>query len=517
MKKIDVILTFILCGLILAFSIRGEIGNPIQKNLENPKFKDEGALELSPERGRFALTYSLVEDKSFQFSLPVARFIVPDLGYVDGKYVSLFAPGVSFLSIPGYILGKYLNITEVGVFAIIALFALLNSILIRLIAIKLGANNIAATIGAILFLFASPAYSYAITLYQHHISTFLILSSVYVLVRFKSIWSLTLIWLLFAASIPLDYPNLFFMFPIALCALGRIIFLQHNDGKLTLNLKLAGFFTFLTAIFPVIFLLWFNLNSYGNSLQASGTIPSVKAIDEQGYPKAPDLVKENVEKYINPEIQQKSLTGFFKTRNITRGFTTQLFSFDRGIVVFTPVMLFGFIGIIYAYRRRIKLTSLFLTIILANFILYAMWGDPWGGWSFGSRYLIPSYAILSIFIAFALTKYSKNLIFLVIFFIISIYSICVNTLGALTTNQNPPKNEAIELEKAYGVPQKYTFLRNWDYIYSNKSKSFIYQTYANKYINALTYYSIIISTLVLLCGSLITISYLRSRKESKYG
>lgn len=517
MKKIDVILIFILCAMVLIFSIRGEMGDPVQKNLQNPKFKDEGSLELSPERGRFALTYSLVEDRSFQFSLPVARFIVPDLGYVDGKYVSLFAPGVSFLTIPGYILGKYLNITEVGVFTTIALFALMNSLLIRSIAIKLGANAIAATTSAIIFLFATPAYSYAVTLYQHHISTFLILTSLYILISSKSLWSLSLIWLLFASSIALDYPNIFFMLPIALFALGKIIFIQQKKGGLRLNLRLGALFTFLIAALPVIFLLWFNLNSYGNPLQASGTIPSVKAIDEQGYPKAPDQAKENVEKYVNPEIQQKTLTGFFKSRNISRGLTTQFFSLDRGIVVFTPVMLFGALGIIYAYRKRMRMTALFLTIILSNLLLYAMWGDPWGGWAFGSRYLIPTYAIMSIFIAFALTTFKKNLIFLIIFFIISAYSIYVNTLGALTTNQNPPKNEAIELQKTSGIEQKYTFLRNWDFLNSNKSKSFIFQTYAKNYVNALTYYFILVSCLVLIVGSLAASSYLSAKKEPKYG
>ena len=57
---------------ILAFSIRGVAGNPTYQTLNKPEFKDEGPMELSPERGGFSLTYLIVEDKSFQFALPIA-------------------------------------------------------------------------------------------------------------------------------------------------------------------------------------------------------------------------------------------------------------------------------------------------------------------------------------------------------------------------------------------------------------------------------------------------------------
>ena len=198
------ILFIIFCAGILTLSLRGISGNPTDEVLNQHYWKDEGPLELSPDRGKFALTFSVVEDKSFIFSLPVARFATPDLGYVNGQYVSLFAPGVSFITIPGYILCKSFGAAKVGAFAIIALFALLNVILLRAIAIRLGATPLAATIASLLFIFATPAFTYAVTLYQHHISTFLILLSIYTLLRWNNIWSLFLIWFLCAAYIPIE-------------------------------------------------------------------------------------------------------------------------------------------------------------------------------------------------------------------------------------------------------------------------------------------------------------------------
>ena len=198
LKVLSNVLLILFCAVILAVTIRGNAGNPTPKELSTNVWKDNGPLELSPERGRFALLYAVVEQHSFSFTPDLAKFATPDVGFVNGKYVSLFAPTVSFIAVPGYVIGKYFGISQVGSFAIIALFALFNVFLIRAIAIKMGANPLAATIGALTFLFATPAFAYAVTLYQHHISTFIILMCIFLLLKYKSVWSLIVIWILCA-------------------------------------------------------------------------------------------------------------------------------------------------------------------------------------------------------------------------------------------------------------------------------------------------------------------------------
>ena len=81
------LILFLFSVLILTLSIRGVPGNPAENTLADPRWGEEGPLELSPERGRFALLMSIVEKGSFNFSLPLARFVTPDLGFKDGKYV----------------------------------------------------------------------------------------------------------------------------------------------------------------------------------------------------------------------------------------------------------------------------------------------------------------------------------------------------------------------------------------------------------------------------------------------
>lgn len=490
MKNFILILSVIFSIVLLSLGLRGISGNPTAESINSNEWKEDGPLELSPERGRFALLFSYVEDGSAHFSLPIARFATPDLGFHEGKYVSLFAPGLSFLSIPGYMIGKSLGVSQVGAFAVVALFGLLNTILIRSIAVRLGANSIAASIAGFAYLFATPSFPYAVTLYQHHPSTFLMLVSIYVLLRWNNFWSLAIVWMACAASIPLDYPNLFLMLPIGIYALTRFFSVTEDQKKYTFNFKWPYIFSLLFLLPPLLFFLWFNNLSYGNPLQFSGTVAAVKSINEQGLPAAPDFTTEtDLEKYTDPEQQEKSAVLFFNTRFLINGFYTQFISLDRGILMYAPIVFISIAGMWLLYKQPSKRVwlSVLLSVMGANIVLYAMWGDPYGGWAFGSRYLIPTYAVAMIFVALALSSYKKSIPFVLLVLVLLIYSFGVNTIGALTSNRNPPKVEVLGLEALSGVQQKYTYTRNMDMLDANRSKSYIYQEFLDQTFSAWQY------------------------------
>lgn len=506
-KIIATLLLTIFCSLILTLSIRGISGNPNEQTLNEKYWTDNGPLELSPERGKFALTYSIVEDNSVFFSLPVARFATPDLGFHNGNYVSLFAPGVSFITMPGYVMGKYLGVSQVGTYAFIAIFALLNVLLIRAILLSLGVKDIYAAISGITFLFATSAFAYAVSLYQHHISAFIILLSILLLIKFKGVWSLLIIWFLLAASLTIDSPNLFLMLPIGIYALGRLFYKKLEENMVKIGIRTLGFFTVITAFLPLIWFGYFNNMSYGNPLQLGGTVASVKAIDDQGNPARPQISStENLELYTDPSKQDKAAVSFFKTRNLLNGFYIHSFSPDRGVFYYAPVILLGIVGVYFFYKKHSSLAALFLAIIGVNVLLYSMWGDPWGGWAFGSRYLIPTYAMLSLFLGFALLYLNRYLLFTVIFFVLFTYSVLVNTVGAITSNRNPPQIEVLGLEKLSGIEQKYTYDRNFDMFNVNKSKSFVFNTLGYKYFTAWEYYFLILGLILFPTAMLLLIS-----------
>lgn len=502
------------CVVVLAASLRGIPGNPTSAELSTEQWKEQGPLELSPDRGRFALAYSLVEDRSFQFSLPIARFATPDVGYENGRYVSLFAPGLSFLIIPGYLVGKTFGVSQVGAFAVVALFAILNVLLVRAVAVRLGAHPLAASIGALVFLFASPAFAYGVTLYQHHVSTFLLLVGVYVLVRWNTLLSVSAIWFLWATSVVVDNPNLILMLPLGVVALGRLVWARRDATGVHVMVKPLGVFTIVAAIAPLLFFLWVNAASYGDPFQLAGTVRSAEAIDATGQPTESDVTRLlGLESTKDPN-RKKTALGFFKTRNLLRGFYVHAVSPDRGVLWYAPVLLLGALGFACLPERERVMRNLIVAAAGLTVLLYSMWGDPWGGWAFGSRYLVPVYALLGIGLALVIHRWWTKKLFVVVFLALLCYSVWVNALGALTSSANPPQVEVLALEEITGREQKYTFARNWDYLRDTGLKSFVWQTLAREYVSAVAYHGLLVTAIVGFTSCLLVAFIVAARRRS---
>lgn len=517
------ILTGIVVGgtiLVFVLALRGLPGNPTSEELGKAFWSYDGPLELSPERGRFALLYSLVENHSLIFNPSVARLALPDLGINSaGQYVSLFAPAVSYIVIPGYAIGKMFGVAQVGAYAVILLFALVNIFLIYTLAKRLGAGTTPAVLGALTFAFATPAFPYATTLYQHHISVFLLLFSLWLLLSNNTFLRLTLVWFACALAVVVDNPNLFLMFPVGVYALFKLWELVRVRGHYRGHRVLVGVCTFFGFVLPFALFGYYNFRAYGSPWQLPGTLQAVSEINDDGYPVAKNtyerqvLTPEQLAERERGKTTEKTAVGFFRTRNLYDGFYTHFLSSDRGILFFTPVILLGIIGLCVLYRRQAGIVALFLAIIGGNVLLYSMWGDPWGGWAFGSRYLIPSYALLAIVLPFGFSLPRFRFVFLGIFTFLFVYSAWVNTLGAVTSNANPPQVQVLAIEQQTGHEEKYTFFRNWEFLHekyqSIGSKSFVYQVWAKQYFSApyyfgLVYIQVLIIFFTTLLGGLIT-------------
>lgn len=499
-----------LCLAIFFLGVRGLAGNPDIETLNSSRWSLDGPLELSPERGRFALLYSVIEDHSLIFSLPVAHLALPDLGMNSaGGYVSLFAPGVSFLVMPGYLLGKWFGVAQVGAYFVISLFALANIFLIKGIASRLGAGYFSSLLAGLTFAFATPAFAYGVNLYQHHVSTTIMLLALYCLSRFRHPLSFALIWFLCSFSVVVDNPNLFLMLPIGLYAL-MLLWQSLDWGRVVparLLWRRIGYgATFLMLLVPMVFFLWYNQNAYGNPFQLPGTLKGVDEIGPDGRPAEVNTYEQEVglvkQRTSDKTSHEKTAVGFFRTRDLYNGFYTHFISPDRGIIFFAPVILLGIFGLGLLYRKNSIFVALVAATIGMNVLTYSMWGDPQGGWAFGSRYLIPTYALLAIGSAFLFSKTRGKWFVAALFLGLFAYSAFVNTLGAVTTSANPPKDEVLALEKQSGYEQKYTFVRNWEYLnkkyYDIGSKSFVYQTWAQSFLSAVQYFFVLYGLILLL-------------------
>lgn len=514
MKKAFLFSVVALFSLVTLFiTIKGNNTSPTQEDLSSSYWKENGPFELSPERGRFSLTYSLVENRSLSFSLPLAKFVAPDVAYSNGRYVSLFAPGLSYIVIPGYLIGKAIGISQVGTFAMISMFGFFNLILIAGIVSKLSKSYLAGFISGLIFLFATPAYPYAGTLYQHHITTFLVLASIRLLVSSESIFAIGAVLFLCAVSIPLDSPNAIFLLPIALYALSRLVKVESLPERILLRLRYLGVFSILFALIPIFLLLVFNIHDHNDAFKLSGTLSAVKVIDESGNPVSSSTgVAETDLSSFDEKAKGKTTTGFFKTRNLLNGFYIHLFSPDRGVIFFAPVVLFGFVGMFKVSRKYRGISAVMIGTAGVIFLLYSLWGDPWGGWAFGDRYMIPGYALLCIFVGIGLSTITKRFLLTLLFTGAIVYSLSVNALGALTTHAVPPAVEAIGLEKITGRVEKYSYDRNWDYINLQGSKSYFYRTFLSTSISARDFYLVLVSTNTIFILSLL-VSYIWSTRK----
>lgn len=487
MKKITKLFLMLICILILVLTLNGRSGNPNEDTINGSYWNSNGPF-ASAQRARFALTYSLAEIGKVHFSPTIAKFALPDLGFINGKYVSIFAPGVSFMVLPGYLIGRQFLISQLGAYVSISLFAFINLLLITKIAKKLGAEKIPAVLSAFIFTFATPAFSYAGNLYQHHISLFFILLVIKIFLEKRSQRRIFLIFFLSGLATIIDYPNAILLAPVLVAVFFQLFNIKTSRTHLTTSL-ISIFFAI---ILPGLTLYTYNLYAHKDPFMLSGSVPDVVKIGKNG---APTLYNEVNEHAYSPNQPKKALE-FFSTRNSIVGIYTHLISPDRGIIFYAPIAIFGILGM---HRLVTKEKKALLLIILFNLTLYSFWGDPWGGWSFGSRYLIPSYAILTVFMSLFLSEIDKkSIITKESFYLVAIYSLSINTLGAVTTTLIPPKVEVQFLEDFTKRVEKYTYLRNLDYLFENHSESFVFNEYLSNRIPLVYFYLIIITLLVLL-------------------
>ena len=489
-------LGLVIFGLVVILAAKSKLGYPGIDELNSSAWTGSGPLELSPERARFALIYSLVEDHSFQFSEGVARLATPDLGYKNGRYVSLFAPGTSLVLIPGYLLGAYFGASHLGATLMIGLFALGNAVLINLLVVKLGSARLAGYLAAFVFLVATPAFNYMGVIYQHHLSVFLLLLTMLLSLSKASFVNLGLIFLVFGLSALIDIPNLFFLAAPVLFAMSKSITLAKSRAFLSLSIRPVVIWSSLLILLPVAVYLWINYQSYGNALQLSNTVTHIQALDENGQPVAGRGADSRAKSDIAAlETRKRSALNFFKARHLVTGLSSFSISLDRGVLIFTPVIVLGFLGLIPLYRQKHKFVPVLLTVIIFNTLLYSMRSDPYGGWAFGSRYLIPAYAVLAVALGVAISYFKKNVLFLAVFLLLGSYSIYVNTAGALSTSANPPKVEILGLEALSGNRERFSVDRNLEYLVKGSSKSFVYQTFLKGHLTAWEYYRIVALTL----------------------
>jgi len=503
-KSLFIFLT--ICLVFLAFFVKGKPGSPLYYQKEKDP-QVTGPFESSNSNSRYALTEVIVEKNSFSFSDEQARFSSPDLVKYQNVYFSIFTPGVSFIAVPFYFLGKLIGVPQLFTYFSTLIFALLNIFLIQKLSKKLGADQFLSYISAGIFMFATNAFPYALTLTQHHAASFVILLSLLLVTQKVTFWRNFWIGFLYVSGLLIDIPNLFMLLPVVLFGLSQHIDIKESLKNVTVSIKLAVSGLILGMIPLLLVFFAYNFNLTGSYIKIG------QFIGQYNYPGAITTTQLIKGAKVNKGPSEFKLSLPFKTRLQLRSAYILFFSQQRSWWYYCPIILIGILGLInMAMTKEHRTFSLLAAaIILMNILIYSMFADPWGGWSFGPRYLIPSAALLAIFIAPVLKKFGQNIFFMIPFTLLLVYSLWINTIGALTTAAIPPLGEAEYLNLMVPYTWRYNLLLLTE---RNTSSSLIYNLFFLKQFPALNYASFMCCGLLLVFIVLYYL-YLRTLRKTK--
>jgi len=367
--------------------------------------------------------------------------------------------------LPFYLLGNLFGIPQLAAYGATTLVALVNLLLVVLIARRLGAGIIPSFISGFIFLFGTNALTYALTLTQHHWSMLVILLAILTLFKQPGLLRNLFLGLLYGAGLLIDIPNAFILLPLMVYAAGQHLAGIDEGRTVKIKLKLVLIFLLLGFIPLLGAFGWYNKQVTGSATRLA------QFIGRSDYPPKPKTTTEKKP----PDPYAPTLP--FYSRNQLNGLYILLISNERGWLYYSPIVFIGMAGLFLAVKRKEteKIAVVILTMAGLTITMYSSFGDPWGGWSFGPRYLLPATALLSTGIGLAIERWKRSILFGLAFLTIAGYSIYVAAFGAFTTTQVPPKQEAEHLVTF--IP--YTYAYNQQLIDQNKTGSLVYNLWLN--------------------------------------
>jgi hypothetical protein len=522
-KDTAIIIWIVLLGVVLyGLTLRGVAGNPTATIAATYRNHALSPFESSHEMGPYGQIYNLATRGSYDLGKSWADLSTPDVGEsADGKFYTYFAPGVPYLAVPFYLIGAHFDLAQVASYSMESLVSIITLVFIYLIARRIfKMPRWAAFFAVLIYGFASTSWSYASTLYEHSFSAMFGVTMFYAAWRYaqkdsKHAWSYAAyIWLAYATTITINYPDALLMLPIMVyLAHSTFSFIKIKKG-ISVSIRWGAILTFVIFMCVTGLQFWHNATYYGGWSHLAGTLKDYSPAEASTTPAIAKIATTTVAIATStPAVDsEKNAVGFFHEQNIPNGLYTLLISTDRGLLFFSPIFILAIFGIAYLLRRNDLEPATYvvpLSLVALNIFLYSAWGDPWGGYAFGPRYIIQSMPWLALFAAAFLAEVPsgwKSYVARGAALLLFIFSSAVALVGVLTTTQIPPKSAAIFLPR-----DEYNYLLNLHLLEKGDTGSFIYNTYLSHTLSLVGYFILIYCVLVILAS--IAIFALKKRYE----
>ncbi len=470
-------------------------------------FGSTGPFESSHERSSYAIILAMVGYHNVNLTKDLADFGSPDVGFFKGKFYSFFPPGVASLGYPLYLLGERFNLPLAFAYFSVSLAAILTLIILYIICRQIFKFSLPLALLTVLITgFGTIFWNYSITLYQHIPTIFLMLFAFYSVWRFKSakgifvwLWALA-VWICYGLGPVFDYPNVILLLPVMVYFFISALRISKTELGFKVSLRMAFLVCSLAMIILAGAQLYYNYRIFGNWKIYTNALPRYNQTDYD-YAHLSNADTEAI------AAQKGQVASIFLEKNVPFGFYILTVSVDKGLFLYMPVLLLALLGM-FSVRKKITMEiGILAGIFLLNLFLYSSFADPWGGLSYGPRYLLPSIAVLPIFIGLWLQN-SAKLYWLkkTAVFILFACSSAASLLGAVTRNIVFPKNEAVYVDTS----NKFWF--NIKYLKSGQSGSLLYNSVFSRYFSLTEYYFILLA-LILLIIFVVLFVLLREKNE----
>ncbi len=310
-----------------------------------------------------------------------------DICKVGDYYFALVEPITAFFLLPFYALGQLFlggdYLVRSALFGMI-FYTTLNALLIRKISLQLNQTKSIANAAALLFAFATMAFSYSRLLYPQPIVTLLMLTTIFFLFDYKKTQTTKNLFgsFLFYGLTVASFNAFIITAPFFL------YYLFENGYRIKRNVLLKGALAIIPSI--LIFVIW-NYTVTGNPIMTPRQV---------GYSS------------INFQVLYTTEGGAWLN---LEGLVGTLFS-PVGILFVSPILFASLLGF-SSLRSRAKKESLLLASIIIVFWLFVSFanlggvaGRDWwiGGWANIARYMYVPSALLSIFAAGVLESVIKK-------------------------------------------------------------------------------------------------------------